>query len=638
MAAARGHSQQVPLVSDGPSQMPSRRLSLASRLSPASGLISREDSGSFDGHSNASMDYRLAVTEVSGSRGSSTRRDSSSVAYGEMMSVRVGDVQDIYRDRVFATRRCSGASAAPEEEQPLPASSSAPQRVWAAFVEREAFNGAVAALILLNMAALAVESDFPDWPLWDLVNGLFVLVYFAEFSLRLLHKGPRGLLWYGKTRRWMAYDLFLVGMGVADLVISILHHAPHGVQKAVLSSAAPGLEEQVLPVLDEHHQQRLHQSVDLGAIRVPVHDLGSRRLSGLPASCGQLGFARLFMLSRLLRIARVLRIIGPLYDCVNLLLEMMGTFMWILGIIFLLCFVLAIILTRMLGHGLAIDTEDDEVKAQVQALFADIPCSLFTLFQLTTAEDWISIAGPVVAVGDMWRVFFVVFITIMSWTMLSLLTAVASETMMAFSSYKKEEEKIFQEIQRQRFTSFLCSEFLRADRDGNHVLDKEEFTTLMSRPLMREEMKFHGVDLSAKDLVRVWDTFDIDDSGELSVDELVTGFAYLQEDLAMKHVANVNYAVKRFSVRMETDMAYVDTEVNRLQEDEAALLEQVKVRAARSQERWSKFLGREVRIEPKPPVRQNSPSAWSVRPPGSGLLVGAGALWSPARGTRTSNG
>uniref|UniRef100_A0A7S1S9V7 EF-hand domain-containing protein n=1 Tax=Alexandrium catenella TaxID=2925 RepID=A0A7S1S9V7_ALECA len=426
---------------------------------------------------------------------------------------------------------------------------------------------------------MALESDYPEWPWWDLVNCLFLLAYVLEFAMRLLHRGPKQLLWSGKSRRWMAYDLFVIGLGVLDVAVSSLYVASSGVSAASFAGMPAELSGQPRAAEDAV------EGLDLPAVRA----LAKRRLFDAPVSTGQFGIVRFLMLSRLLRIVRVLRIINPLYDCVRLLMDMMSTFIWILSIIFIFCFVLAIMLTRLLGHGLAVKTQDEELRKKVQSMFADIPTSLFTLFQLTTAEDWSLVAGPVVETFGMWRYFFMAFITFMSWTMLSLLTAVASETMISFSSYKKEEEKIYQEIQRHNFTTFLCAEFLRADTDGNHVLDKEEFTTLMSRPSMMEEMKSHGIHLADQDLVRTWDTFDIDDSGELSIDELVTGFAYLQESLAMKHVANVGYSLKRFSVRMETEIAHMEGDCMRLQEDERPVVERAMERASRSREQWSKF-------------------------------------------------
>jgi len=285
------------------------------------------------------------------------------------------------------------------------------------------------------------------------------------------------------------------------------------------------------------------------------------------------------MLSRLLRLYRIVRMHPRFYDFVRLLMTMLSTFVWILSIIFLFAFVQSIVLTRILGHGLLVH-EDPKISGQIQALFHDIPTSLFTLFQLVTVDDWSRIATPVIELDIGWRLFFIAFITFMSWTMLSLLTAVASETMLTDSKGKKNEEVILAEVQRQGFTTFICGEFIRADVDSNGLLDKDEFIGLMSQPSMIVEMQAQGVDLKVRDLSQTWDTFDVDDSGELTIDELVDGFSYLMEDLGTKHVATVQYALKRFQRKMEVKSDDASDSLRSISEGQSGVLEVMRKRQA----------------------------------------------------------
>merc|ERR1712203_105984 len=97
-----------------------------------------------------------------------------------------------------------------------------------------------------------------------------------------------------------------------------------------------------------------------------------------------------------------------------------------------------------------------------------------------------------------------------------------------------------------------CEQFLQADSDQSGTLDKDEFTRLMTTPLMKSQMDLYGFVLDEKDLGRIWDTFDIDESENITIEELVAGFSYLQEGLATKHIANVNYSLKRVDAMMGT--------------------------------------------------------------------------------------
>merc|ERR1712107_212647 len=74
---------------------------------------------------------------------------------------------------------------------------------------------------------------------------------------------------------------------------------------------------------------------------------------------------------------------------------------------------------------------------------------------------------------------------------------------------------------------------------------QDEFGELMNSPDVQKVLHRHG--FNAKDVVKVWNTFDVDDSGELSIEELVNGFALLQENLTAMHVTNVGYRLKRLN-------------------------------------------------------------------------------------------
>mmetsp|Transcript_33161 Transcript_33161/g.103354 ORF Transcript_33161/g.103354 Transcript_33161/m.103354 type:complete len:375 (-) Transcript_33161:59-1183(-) len=295
------------------------------------------------------------------------------------------------------------------------------------------------------------------------------------------------------------------------------------------------------------------------------------------------------MLTRLMRIVRILRMHGPLYAYVKVLLSMLNTYIWILSLIFILCFTMAIAITSLVGHRVLAHYDDEEVAAQISEHFADVPKALFTCFQLVTLEGWSKVQNAVISSSPGFRAFFLFYIVFMSWIMLSLLTAVASETMISASSTKKEQQAMEQELQRHNFASFLAEEFVKADNDGNRVLDKEEFANLMSQPQLKQLMKAHEINLDESELGRVWDTFDIDESGELTIDELVAGFSYMQENLAMKHVANVVYSLKHFGMKMDENTDILQQSVEELARRQKHGLKVVTRDLAWREKRWMAF-------------------------------------------------
>jgi len=445
------------------------------------------------------------------------------------------------------------------------------------FVDGEFFQQVVCVLLLANTWALIRETDTVMWPYWHLVNALFLVCYILEFALRALHGGV--LLFRGQMRYWAAYDLLTLVLGVMDFAASCL-------------AASPGL------------QLGLDGGVDIVAVAYDYVDPAGKRQ---PHPTGQqsVGLAlRCLMLTRLLRVVRIVRMHKPLYNCMQLLMGMVHTFAWILSIVFTLIFVLAIALTALVGCGVLARAGEQEESEENHILFEDIPAALFTLFQLTTADDWSRISTPMVAVNPTSsRLFFVSYITFMSWTLLSLLTAVASEQLISASSTKKVQEAEEKEIRRHSFTHFLCAEFMRADTDGNKKLDRDEFTALMNQESMKQQMKAHGILLQENDIKRAWESFDIDESGELTIDELVAGFSYMQENLAMKHVANVCYSLKHFGAQMDSGVGSLEQGMETLQKQLESVCSAVLLDCKLERDRWAQFVGVEsggVTPEPEP--------------------------------------
>mmetsp|Transcript_3060 Transcript_3060/g.5381 ORF Transcript_3060/g.5381 Transcript_3060/m.5381 type:complete len:184 (-) Transcript_3060:99-650(-) len=173
--------------------------------------------------------------------------------------------------------------------------------------------------------------------------------------------------------------------------------------------------------------------------------------------------------------------------------------------------------------------------------------------------------------------------------MLSLLTAVASETMISNATRSKADEFVRQELLRQDFITFLCSEFMKADRDRNGVLDREEFQVLMSQQPMRQELKFHGISEEERDLMKIWEMFDLDASGELTIEELVDGFSLLQEILATKHVASIGYSLQRFRHKFETDMKGLEDGAEKLQQQQQEIFQHIVNQQTATQEQWAQI-------------------------------------------------
>lgn len=153
------------------------------------------------------------------------------------------------------------------------------------------FQDLAAASIVLNLLVVCLEVDHPRWPFWNLLDGGFLAVFVMESAIRVRHAGGLKIALASRSWAWFAYDMAVLAVGLLDFVV-----------------------------------------------------------------CCSMGFAavqssqvRFITLTRLLRMYRLVRMNRKLSDFVALLGRMSSTFAWILANIVMLCFVLSIALTRIVG-------------------------------------------------------------------------------------------------------------------------------------------------------------------------------------------------------------------------------------------------------------------------------------------------
>jgi len=275
---------------------------------------------------------------------------------------------------------------------------------------------------------------------------------------------------------------------------------------------------------------------------------------------------------------RVFRMSPMLVQFVSALISMISTIMGIFVVLFLFLACSAILLTHLLGHGEALpdsnlDDEQAMMRKAVLAKFRTVPDSIFTLFQVTTTDNWNLIARPVIALNKYWRFFFIVFIAFASWIMISVLTAVASDSMIAATSDRKEQERQLRLKREREFIHFLRVSFEDADTDGNGLMDREEFEAMMDQEFVRKRMRSLGVDITPQELRKAWEMLDIDDSGELTIDEFVEGLSFLTEVLSTKHIVNIDYSLKRTANRIDRDLDGLLSELEDVKSQNQKILE-----------------------------------------------------------------
>mmetsp|Transcript_10938 Transcript_10938/g.31599 ORF Transcript_10938/g.31599 Transcript_10938/m.31599 type:complete len:512 (-) Transcript_10938:99-1634(-) len=370
-----------------------------------------------------------------------------------------------------------------------------------AFVEGQRFKEAVGAALCANLVQLAVEIDHQEYGGWPMIDNAILALFTLELALRMAHHGRR--FFHGDGRGWAIFDTLLVAA-------------------AILSSC--------LASADAFRNSEL---------------------------------AGTLWLSRFGWSLRIFRIYPRLNAFMMALLAMMRQFVWIFSVLFLFCFVSAIVCTQVLGQRefeSAKDADQEHIRL-VRLHFGSVSASLFSLFQVTTQDNWGNIAMPTVALMPQMRLFFVGFIIFCSWTMISILTAVASDSMLEATTDRKAVERQQQLKKQQQFISFLRECFHDGDADENGMLDKEEFDALVREPEVINEMRALGGALTSEELTTAWKMLDVQDAGVLTIDAFVDGISYLHDSLSTKHVVGLEGKVKRVGYKLKKGLEELELEL-----------------------------------------------------------------------------
>jgi len=213
-------------------------------------------------------------------------------------------------------------------------------------------------------------------------------------------------------------------------------------------------------------------------------------------------------------------------------------------------YICAIVLTRTVGRAHVVKDDDGNLWAGdfQNEHFGTVATSMFTLFEL--------MAHPNIGIyhrvwqddGALFKFFFIGFIIVGAWSMLSLLTGVVAENILSKSSHRKEEMKLENEAKRRAWLERVRHVFHEADKDGDGLMSTEEFQAHL--PHILEMMVEEGVEMTQDDLRGVFETIDIDKSGTIDSEEFLNGMIYLSAELRAIHVIQVQYMLMKDHVRI----------------------------------------------------------------------------------------
>jgi hypothetical protein len=198
--------------------------------------------------------------------------------------------------------------------------------------------------------------------------------------------------------------------------------------------------------------------------------------TGGKSSLGQfMMILRLARLLRILRLVRLIKSIPPLYTLVVGIIQAMQGRIWVMVLTIVVLYAIGLLCVKLIGHGLVFG---GEAPMEVQEIFPTVTQACFVLFKAMNG-DWAAIE-PLFEVMKVSEAFFMAYMVISSWAILSILMAVVSENLLNATEHHREEEEEEERRRREERSEVKLKElFNKADKDEVHELTREEFGLLV---------------------------------------------------------------------------------------------------------------------------------------------------------------
>lgn len=354
-------------------------------------------------------------------------------------------------------------------------------------LESTVFQMLIAAVIVANAAVIGLETDHPSFWMWPLLEDTFLVIFAAELSVRVLVYGLAEYFWPGNPDVvWNAFDFFIVSVGVVDRLFALVF-------------AGSG---------------------------------GDARFAAM--------LMRLFRLLRILRIFRIFRVLKQLWLLMAGFLEALAAVLWVSLLCGLFLYICAIMSARLVGRP--VDEDPDSVNLLRVTHFGSVSAAMLTLFELMSFPD-LERYRPIFEGDPLLQLCLVAFVIFGTFTIVSLITGVISESMITKSRAVSKDRRAEQERFQRQVVEEACAALLEGDEGCCGVLTRERFAAC--KPRVLEICSDGGVAVGGEDLDLMFDLVDYARSGKIEIRELLYGMVQLVSEVRPMAILELRSLVVR---------------------------------------------------------------------------------------------
>lgn len=360
-------------------------------------------------------------------------------------------------------------------------------------VDWTVFDYCVSTLVILNAASIGIQTNYmvahlaEETPyVFRVIDTSFCVLWTTELVLRLSVYGNSFFTMAGC--RWNIFDAAVVGLQLLEELVS----------------AAANTRDTAMPT-------------NLNVVRL----------------------LRVLRLVRIIRLVRLLRFIQELRTMVCSIANSFRSLCWTIVLLMLMVYVVSVCLTQLIAdHGQGnpdIFSEDKLLQEHYSSLFR----SVLSLFQaITGGVDWNELLAPLMLhIHPMIAVVFSFYICFAVLAMMNVITGVFVESALTAAKADREGDLLAQ----------LHTLFLKIDVDRSGVISWDEFACQLDNPHM--ETYFKALDIDSSEAYGLFALLDVNNCGEVSVEEFVLGCLRLRGTAQAIDLATLTYFNKRMSTR-----------------------------------------------------------------------------------------
>jgi len=353
-------------------------------------------------------------------------------------------------------------------------------------VQSASFNWAITGLILVNMIILGVEVDiaanlppFQEPPWFALINVVIVMIFLAEIALKLVAYGLRGFA-YGPERWWNLFDTVIIAVSVLETIVEFVAATLQAMQ------------------MDSSHLRIMR-------------------------------FARIARALRGVRAVRFLRFVSALRTLVFSILSTLWSLVWTLVLLLLLFYSFGVVLTQLVtDHCRYLEAKDGEMcDPDLMRFWRSVVESMLTLFlSISGGLSWTEALEPLRKASALGAWCMIVYIILTVLAVLNVVTGVFCNNAIESARADKDIAIMKQMQKHAKQLKSLKGVFKEIDNDKSDLVSLTELKVALKKKKLASFLE--SMDISTQDVLTLFTVMDADRSGDVTLEEFVTGCMQLQ--------------------------------------------------------------------------------------------------------------